>query len=185
MFSLDEYRLAVEFFASRHRDFDIKNEGNDCARVVLTNLFLNARHRIRMVAHTLRNEVVDANEYQDSLDSFLARKDARLQVVIHHLPEIAKEVISSNLYRRLRFNPAYEEGRIEIKVAGRDRFFIGDKPVNFCVADGMMYRLENDIDRRIAICNFGNKKRAEELESVFDHGYESIKETVNLKELFS
>ena len=185
MFSLKEYKAAVEFFASSHRDFDIKNEGDDCALVVLTNLFLNAKQRIRMVAHTLRNEVVDAKEYQDGLDSFLARKDARLQVIIHHLPEAAKENMVSNLYRRLRFNPAYEDGRIEIKVAGRDRFFVGDKPVNFCVADSIMYRLENDIEKRTAICNFGNKSRAEGMESAFDHVFDGINETVNLKELFA
>ena len=55
MFSLEEYKAAVEFFAASHRNYDIKNEGNDCARVVFTNLFLNAKQRIRMVAHTLRN----------------------------------------------------------------------------------------------------------------------------------
>jgi len=185
MFSLEEYKAAVKFFAASHRDFDIKNEGNDCARVVFSNLFLNAKQRIRMVAHTLRNEVVDAKEYQDGLDSFLARENAKLQVIIHHLPETAKDDVVSNLYRRLRFNPAYDDGRIEIKIAGHDRFFLGGKPVNFCVADGMMYRLENDIDKRTAICNFGNKKRAEELESVFDQGFVCIKETVNLKELFA
>jgi len=185
MFSLEEYKAAVEFFAASHRNYDIKNEGNDCARVVFTNLFLNAKQRIRMVAHTLRNEVVDAQEYQDGLDSFLAREDAKLEIIIHHLPETAKEVQASNLYRRLRFNPAYEEGRIVIKVAGRDRFFIGKKPVNFCVADGMMYRLENDIEKRTAICNFGDKRKAEGLESAFDRVFGGINETVNLKELFA
>ena len=184
MFSLEEYKEAVEFFASSHRDFDIKNKGDDCARVVLANLFLNAMHRIRMVAHTLRNDVVDSAEYQDGLDSFLARKDAKLEIIVHHLPPTAKDVNVSNIYRRLRFNPAYEEGRIKIKVAGRDRFFIGDKPVNFCVADGMMYRLEDDIEKRTAICNFGDNRRAGGLETAFDRVFDSIKETVNLKELF-
>ena len=185
MFSLEEYKAAVEFFASSNRNFDIKNEGNDCARVVFTNLFLNAKQRIRMVAHTLRNEVVDATEYQDGLDSFLARENAKLEVIIHHLPMTAKEDVVSNLYRRLRFNPAYEEGRVEIKVAGRDRFFLRDKPVNFCVADSMMYRLENDIEKRSAICNFGDKRRAAGLESAFDYVFDSINETINLKELFA
>ena len=185
MFSLEEYKAAVEFFAASHRNYDIKNEGNDCARVVFTNLFLNAKQRIRMVARTLRNEVVDAQEYQDGLDSFLAREDAKLEIIIHHLPVTAKTDVVSNLYRRLRFNPAYDAGRIEIKVAGRDRFFLGDKPVNFCVADGIMYRLENDIEKRTAICNFGNTRRAEELESAFSHVFDSINETVNLKELFA
>ena len=185
MFSSEEYKVAVQFFASSHSNFDIKSEGDDCARVVFTNLFLNAKQRIRMAAHTLRNEVVDAKEYQDALDSFLAREDAKLEIIIHHLPMTAKEGVASNLYRRLRFNPAYDAGRIEIKVAGRDRFFLGDKPVNFCVADGIMYRLENDIEKRTAICNFGNKRRAGELESAFGHVFDSINETVNLKELFA
>ena len=41
------------------------------------------------------------------------------------------------------------------------------------------------MEKRTAICNFGNKRRAEELESAFGHVFDSINETVNLKELFA
>lgn len=185
MFSPEEYKEAVQYFASSHTNYDIKNEGDDCACVVFANLFLNAQKHIRMVAHTLRNAVVDSQQYQDSLDSFLARKDAKLEILIHHLPETANEGVVSNIYRRLSLNPASKEGRVEIKIAGQDRFFLANKPVNFCVADGLMYRLEDDIVKRTAICNFGNKRRAEELESAFDRVFGCVTETVNLGNMFA
>lgn len=185
MFSLEEYKEAVRYFASSHKNYNIKNEGDNCARVVFANLFLNAKKRIRMVANTLRNAVVDSQEYQDGLDSFLARKDAKLEILIHHLPETAREDVVSNIYRRLSRNPAFQEGRVEIKIAGHDCFFLAKKPINFCVADGLMYRLEDDIEKRTAICNFGDKRRAEELEAAFDRVFASVSETVNLGTMFA
>ena len=184
MFSIEEYREAVSSFASSHRNFDIKNEGNDCARVIFANLFLNATKTIRMVANTLRNEVVDSQDYQDCLDAFLSRERTLLQIIIHHLPDNATENSNSNIYRRLSLNPAYERGRIQIKKAGKDRFFLGKRPVNFCVADGLMYRVEDDIEKRTALCNFGNAKKAEGLETAFDRVFSNIQETVDLKQMF-
>ncbi len=185
MFSIEEYKAAVQFFASSHKDYDIKNEGDDCARVIFTNLFLNARQTVRMVANTLRNDVVDSNEYLDSLGSFLGREGSKLQILIHHLPDNAREESASNIYLRLRRHPAYEQGRIEIKKTGGDRFFLGEKPVNFCVADSLMYRLEDDIEKRTALCNFGNYDKAVSLETAFDKVFGSIKEKVELTELFA
>lgn len=184
MYTLEEYREAVSYFASNHKNLNIKNEGNDHARIVFSNLFLNATKTVRIAANTLRNEVVDSPEYQDSLDSFLSREGAKLQIIICKLPEAAKEESNSNIYRRLSLNPAYEQGRIEIKEAGKDRFFLGKKPVNICVADGLMYRIEDDIEKRTALCNFGDPKKAQGLEEGFDKVFGSIKESVDLKSLF-
>lgn len=184
-YTLEEYKEAVRFLASTHRNFDIKNEGNEHARIVLTNLFLNAKKEVRIVANTLRNEVVDSREYQDALDSFLGRVGAKLQIIINQLPDNANEEIITNIYRRLRLNPAYEEGRIVIKVAGENRFFLGKKPVNLCVADSLMYRIEDDIEKRTAVCNFGNAKKAAGLEAGFDNVFSSIREVVDLKKLFA
>ena len=94
------------------------------------------------------------------------------------------ENISTNIYKRLKLNPAYQKGRIEIKNAGHDRFFLGKKPVNFCVADGLMYRVEDDIERRTALCNFGDAKKAEALEYAFDKVFCQIPNTVDLNQLF-
>lgn len=184
MFSIEEYREAVSSFASSHRNYDIKNEGDDCARVIFANLFLNSTKTIRMVANTLRNVVVDSQEYQDCLDAFLSREGTVLRIIINHLPDNAMENSNSNLYRRLSLNPAYADGRIQIRNAGKDRFFLGKRPVNFCVADGLMYRVEDDIEKRTALCNFGNPKKAEALETAFDSVFSSIKETVDLKQMF-
>ena len=185
MTSLEEYRQAVEYLAKEKMDFDIHNEGNDCAKVIFANIFVNAKQTVRIVANTLRNEVVDSPDYQDALDSFLSNEKAELKIIINHLPENAKEDSVNNIYRRLHRHPSYLAGRIQIREAGRDMFHIGDKPANFCVADGTMSRIERDVVKRNALCNFGNKDRAVKLEEIFDRGFSSIQNVVDLNQLFS
>lgn len=185
MFSMEEYKEAVRYFASKKKNFDIHNEGNDCAKVIFTNLFLNASNEIRIVANTLRNPVVDSPDYQDALCSFLAREDSTLHIIINHLPDTVGDATNQNIYRRLYLHPAYKEGRIIIKNAGRDRFFLRKKPVNFCVADGLMYRVENDIEKRTAFCNFGNPEKAEPLERLFDNVFDKIEDKVDLNNYFA
>ena len=63
MASIEEYRKAVEYLATQKRDFDIHNEGDEYAKVIFTNLFLNARKTLRIAANSLRNSVVDSTEY--------------------------------------------------------------------------------------------------------------------------
>lgn len=184
MFTIEEYKEAVCFFASSHKDFMIKNEGNDCARIILSNIFLNATKTLRIVANNLRNEVVDSKEYQDGLDSFLSRDGSVLKIIINELPDNVTEDSNANIYRRLSRNPAYQTGRIQIKTSGKNLFFLKDKPIHFCVADSIMYRVEDDIVKRMAICNFGDSKLAERLESAFDAAFNSIQGMVELKKLF-
>lgn len=185
MISLEEYRKAVEYLASQKKDFDIHNDGNDCAMVIFANVFRNAKHRVCIAANTLRNEVVDSPEYQDALDAFLGNEGSMLQIIISHLPDNATEDSPNNIYRRLQRHPAYLAGRIHIKNANRHLFTIENKPINFCVADGLMSRIENDIEKRTALCNFGNAKRAQGLECVFKRGFDTVQSEVDLNNLFA
>lgn len=185
MTSLEEYRLAVEYLASQKKDFDIHNEGNECAKVIFANIFKNAKSSVRIAANTLRNDVVNSSEYQNALDAFLSNEGAELKIIISHLPDNATEDSPNNIYRRLHRHPAYLSGRIQIRNANRDIFHLGTQPANFCVADGIMSRIENDVVKRNALCNFGKKDRAAKLEEVFDKGFSSIQEVVDLNKLFA
>lgn len=184
MTPIDEYRQAIEFLASQKLNFDIHNEGDEYAKVVLSNIFMNARNFVRIAANSLRNVVVDSQEYLDALCIFLGRGNTLLNIIISELPENASEESNFNIYRRLFLNPAYAEGRIHIKNAEKSLFSLDEKPANFCVADGLMYRIENDIVKRTALCNFGNKTRALKLEDVFDKGFNNLENEVDLNNLF-
>ncbi len=185
MVSIEDYNKAVEYLALHKKNFDIQNEGDDYAKVIFSNIFRNANKTIRIAANTLRNTVVDSKEYQDALDVFLAKEGTCLQIIITKLPENVNEKVSTNIYRRLMQNPAYRAGRIHIKNADHQMFKIGDTPANFCVADGIMYRIENDIVKRTALCNFGNPQKALKYEEIFDKGFSSIEKEVDLAQLFA
>ena len=185
MVTIEEYRKAVEYFASNKRNYNINNEGDEYAKVIFSNIFANASQTVRIAANTLRNTVVDSPEYQNALDQFLFRQGAQLFIIISHLPETAREDVTENIYRRLRRNPAYEEGRIHIKNAESNLFTMDGKPANFCVADGLMYRIEDDIVKRTALCNFGDSSKAVKLEEVFDQGFAKIENELELSQLFA
>lgn len=184
MINIDEYKQAVSSLASRRINFNIRNEGDDFAKVIFANIFQNATRTVHIVANSLRNSVVDSKEYLDSLDSFLGRDGAILQIILSKVPENLNEESSENIFCRLRRHPAYDEGRITIKDAKRDRFFIKDTPVHFCVADAMMYRIEDDIAKRTALCNFNDPIKAKQFDDIFKQGFESITDVVDLTHLF-
>ncbi len=187
MFSIDEYKEAVRFLSTQKIDFVIQNEGDEHAKVIFTNMFRTAEHHIRLAANTLRNPVVDSREYQDALDIFLGKGDTQLDIIINHIPESISQQSSDNIYQRLRHNPAYGQGRIRIKTANGNHFYLGDnqdKPINFCVADGRMYRIENDIEKRTAFVNFNDPDKSDELGNVFDNTFNKLQESVDLTQYF-
>ena len=187
MFSIEEYKEAVEFLSKHKMNYVIQNEGDEHAKVIFTSIFRTAEHHIRLAANTLRNQVVDSREYQDALDIFLGKGDTQLDIIINHIPDSITQQTGDNIYKRLRYNPAYEQKRIRIKTANGEHFYLGDnydKPINFCVADERIYRIENDIEKRKAIVNFNDPSKSGELRNVFDNAFDKLQTTVDLMQYF-
>ncbi len=93
----------------------------------------------------------------------------------------------NNFYLTLYKHPAYREGRITI-VDGEGKSFKfkkENKTIHFCTADSLMYRLEDDIEHRKAIGNFGDSQTAKELETVFDQAFNSGLKKIHLNEIFN
>lgn len=188
MFTIEEYKEAVDFLSTHKKNIVIQNEGDEHAKIIFSGLFKTAEHYVKLAANTLRNPVVDSSDYQNSLDIFLHKENARLDIIVNHVPETISEQSNNNIYQRLRRNPAYNEGRIRIKSADGNHFFMGGdqaNPINFCVADGRMYRIEDNIEQRTAIVNFNDPIKSEELEKVFDKAFAELTTDVDLKQYFA
>ncbi len=186
MSTLEQYRNAVKDYAVRGVNYLFHNEGDEHALIIFTNIFLNAKSTIRIAANKLCNkEVVNKQEYIDSLKVFLDKKDARLFILLTNRPTAEDIEDQSCLYRMIYNHPAYKEGRIQIK-DGQGKSF-HDKNgavVHFCIGDETMYRIENDIVERKAIANFGDGKTAGVLNRGFDKVFASINSEVNLNEYY-
>lgn len=185
-----QYRSAVQNYAQKGVDYLFHNKGDKHALIILSNLFMNAQHTIRIAANKLFNsEVVNTPEYINSMKKFLNRGDTTLRILVSQRPtwEDFKTINRENtLYWMLFNHPAYNQGRIQIR-DGEGRSFQNEdgQRVNFCTGDDGMFRLEDNVEERKAIANFGDKAFTEKLNEVFDRVYPTIPTTVDLTALFS
>lgn len=186
---MNEYRKAVEYYASNRIDYLFHNKGNDHAKIIFENIFRNAHDHIRISALNLWNtEVVRTEEYTKALTYYINQPNSRLDILVKEFPE-KEDLINQaqyNIYRLLYCHPAYAEGRITIKT-GNGKCFknpSGDE-VHFCTADGHMYRFEDNITERTAQCNFNDSKTSEIFEALFDNAFNNSATVVNLNDIFA
>lgn len=178
---MDEYRKAVEYYASNHLDYLFHNKGPEHAKIIFENIFKTAEKHIRIAANNLWNsDVVNTEEYINAIDLFLNKKDAKLDIILTSEPDWkeVKEKENPNFYRFIFNHQAFTDGRVEIRCGNGRSFKLNikgtTKAVHFCTADGCMYRLEDDIDNRSAICNFKDTKSADVLEKAFDLNFAQL-----------
>ena len=172
---MDAYRKEVERYAAQAENYLLHNKGPKHAKIIFENIFRNASHKIRIAANNLWNtEVVNTPEYIDALLNFLNHSESSLDILLTNMPtpdSIIAESGKQNIFKSLFNHRAYSEGRIIIK-SGEGKSFkatVGElKEVHFCTADSRMYRYENDIKERLAICNFNDPKTTKHLEELFD-----------------
>ena len=187
---MKQYRSAVENYAKNGVDYLFHNKGDKHALIILSNLFRNAQHSIRIAANKLFNEeVVNTQEYITSMKGFLDRNDTTLSILVSQKPEVEdfKTINPENtFYWMLYKHPAYNQGRIQIR-DGKGKSFknIDGKKVNFCTGDDRMFRLEDNIEERQAIANFNDNAFTAKLIEVFDSVFPNIQDSVDLQALFS
>lgn len=168
--NMNEYKNAVTNIAAKGENNLLHNAGNDHALIIFENIFKNAKKEILISAHDLTNpEVSNKEEYISSLLSFLDHNvDSKLYILVSDFQESYKNF---DLYKKLANSIAYKENRVKIKNSNGFQFTSGGSTVHFCVADERMYRLETDIQKRTAICNFGDEETANKLANAFWNGF--------------
>ena len=159
---LIEYNEAVEFNAKRKNNFMFNNKGSDMALIVFRSIFRNATKNIKIVAKNLDNEVTNHIEYITALESFLGQSNCKLEILVS---EHTQQNDEEKLFKML----TKYKGKVFIKTISNGRTFKDDKGriIHFCIADGHMYRLEYDIENRMAECNFNDVKEYALLDGLF------------------
>lgn len=189
MTELEQYREAVQNYAENGVDYIFHNRGDEHALIILTNIFKNAKEKIRIAANRLYNdEVVNTAEYINSIKEFLDKKDTHLYILINSKPsveEVRQHGPKNTLYYMLYNHPAYRQGRVEIK-EGQGNFFHNEKGdfINFCTGDSTMFRLEENIEERQAIANFNDSTNTEQLIQIFDNIFPTLESKVELKDYY-
>lgn len=183
------YKNAVESYARDRKDYEFHNKGSEHAKIILPLIFSHAEKEVRIAAQNLWNqELVNTSEYIESAKSFLDKNNTSFHIIVTNFPreEIAKEPGINSFYKMLSQHPAYAAKRVIIKESHGRSFKRNGNPVNFCTADGSMYRLEFDIKNRAALCNFNDPKEAAKMNAVFDRAWNELEDNVvDLKQYFN
>ena len=130
-------------------------------------IFQTAEKEVRIFAGCLCHHVGNKQEYIIALSEFLERGGSLKILLNKYDKEVAK---TSGLYKRLAY---YKEQKfpVEVKETTAHPFLTNDpdrKEVHFTVADEKSYRIETDIEKRTAECNFNNSELAKGIIKFFD-----------------
>jgi len=162
--SLMEYLDAVDYCAVHRQSKVIQNKGNDHALVVFMSIFKEAKENIYLYAENLDNSVTRSLGYLDSLQLFLKRKGTTLNVILSNWQEENLNAPVFDLFRKYKDKVTINDG---MKIPHLLLKSNGEK-INFCTADGSMYRFEYDIKERSARCNFNDGDFSMHLNGIFE-----------------
>lgn len=185
MASDSNYKEFVNSISKSGENRTFLNSDEEHALDVLIQLFQQARHTVRIFAGCLCKHVGNRSEYVVAISEFIEREGTSLYILLNDFDEeFAK---SSNLFKRLAYYKTLGKS-IYIKSTTSRPYRIEDpqkKEVHFTVGDENAYRIETDIEKRTAECNFNNPALAKETATFFDSLFNrwDAKE-INLLKLF-
>lgn len=180
---MENYREFITYLSQNKIDRIFLNSDVEHAIEVFIKLFETANDTIRIYAACLSNEVTNDPRYIKALSDFI-EKDGHLKILLNNF--VKEKVLTSNLFKRLAYY-VDEKRNIEIKTT-KAKFYRTDdtekKEIHFTVVDSISYRLETDIEKRTAVCNFNSEVIAKDMVAKFDDVFNHSKNSVDLKELF-
>lgn len=181
---MNGYYDFVKGLAERKEDFVFSNSDREKMLSVFSVMFKNAEKEFRIFAGSLCNETTEDAMYIEAVTDFLER-GGKLRILLNKYSKV--DAFKSKLFRRLYYlstigkdvcvrttdeHPyiSNEEGRIE---------------VHFSIGDSQSFRIEQNIEKRTAVCNMNGQKQAKDLVELFDNIFENYYlEEVDLKGLF-
>lgn len=162
-----EYKRFIHQLVESRENRTFLNSDEDHALDVLVEIFQLAQKKIRIFAGCLCRHVGNQPEYIVALSEFIER-GGELEILLNAFEE--ESARTSNLYKRLAYYKS--EGKpIIIKQTAAKPYLSNDpdkKEVHFTIGDDMAYRIETDINKRTAECNFNNPIVAKITADFFD-----------------
>ena len=186
--TIEEYRLFVISLSHGNNGEGINrtflNSDKEKALVVLVELFKSAKNSVRIFAANLCNYVGTEPEYIEALSDFI-EKGGEVKILLNSFAE--ENVRNSKLFKRLAYYKS-EGKNIVVKKTAVKPYYVGDEnknEVHFTIADDKGYRIETDVEKRTARCNFNNPDEAKSTAEFFDKVFENPESSeINLLTVF-
>lgn len=161
------------------------NSDSEKRKSVYRELLQCADKKLRFFAGNLCDDITNSDDFVEGISDFI-EKNGSLEILLNKYD--ASLIKESNLYKRLAFYAARNYNvtvkstpvTVTIHLNGKDT------PAHFAVADYYAFRLEVDIEKRIAICNMNDEKFSQILIQTFDKiSSDSQTVEIDLVKLFS
>lgn len=165
-----EYKDYIRSLASQDKNVVFFNSGPEQAAFVLSTMFEHAKNDVKIYAGNFAGNISSQKNYKEGLQKYL-RTGGKLRILLQQdkIDPAAKE---PDIFELLRFFSVIKPDQISIK---KHSFRVtkgeGTPEMHFAVADDKMYRLEEDIEKFKAVCNFNDKEVVSKLSKLFDEIY--------------
>lgn len=177
---IELYEKIIRRYANEQKDEEFYNHGDQFASIVFRNIFNTSNSEVKILAGSLCNKNFPDNSYISALSDYVLRR-GKLLILVQSYEE--DEANNSDLFTRLRYY-AKQGYSVTLKSTSHKYFITNDdsskSEIHFTVAEGRMYRIETDIDKRSAICNFNDIKSAAYLNGLFDQVFNSDESSVEI-----
>lgn len=164
---MERYRNFVRTLAEIGENRTFLNSDEEHAVEVLVQLFHLSQNEVRIFAKSLCEHVGNRLEYIIAISEFIERGGNLYILLNGYKEDLAKE---SSLFKRL----AYYKSKgfpVYVKKTNAHPYRTNDpekKEVHFTIGDKKSYRIETDIEKRTAECNFNNPALATVTADFFD-----------------
>lgn len=171
-----KYENYIEGLAINEKNHLFFNSGKDHAIIVLSQIFSQAKNYVKLYSGNLNGGISSSDKYIKAVSGFLNR-GGKLEILLEQF-DSAKEPV---IFELLKGSNNVSVKSHSCTLSSSSNQF---KSIHFCIADGRMYRLENDTEKFTAQGNFNDKNVVQELESIFDKisNHETIKQLIGEKE---
>lgn len=164
---MKNYITYITQLANSKSNIEFLNSDEEHALAVLCQIIRSAEHTLRIFAGALCSEVPSSPEYISAISDFI-EKGGKLVVALNAFSR--EEATNSNLFKRLAYY--IELGKdIHIYGTGAHPYLVSDplkNEIHFTIGDECSYRVETDIVKKTAKCNFNNPEAAANLIEFFD-----------------
>lgn len=181
---MNDYYRFVKELSEKNENYVFFNSDEGKMLSVFSVMFQGASKEFRIFAGSLCNETTDSKSYIEAVSDFLER-GGKLRILLNNYNE--KKAFQSDLFRRLYYYVT--KGKtVKIRTTNEKPYITsGDDRINvhFSVGDEKSYRIEQDIEKRTAVCNMNGESQAKDMARLFDKIFENyyVKD-VDLKSLF-
>ncbi len=183
---MKNYITYITQLANSKSNVEFLNSDEEHALAVLVQIIKSAQSTLRIFAGALCSTVPSNPEYISALSDFI-EKGGQVMIALNAFS--SEDSTNSNLFKRLAY---YIELGKDIHIYSTDAhpYLVSDpgkNEIHFTTGDNCSYRVETDIVKKTAKCNFNNPEAAANLIEFFDkiiankeHSKEITEEVKNL-----